>query len=182
MKVTATEFPGVVLIEPQVFADPRGHLLEIFQARRFAQLGIPAAFVQDLLSHSRSGVLRGLHYQLARPQGKLASIIAGVIFDVIVDIRRSSPTFGRWLGMLLDSRLYQQVYIPPGFAHGYCVLSDFATVLYKCTEYYAPEDEYGIRWDDPSLGIDWPVAAPLLSARDSRFPTLAEIAPAALPA
>jgi dTDP-4-dehydrorhamnose 3,5-epimerase len=182
MKVTATEFPEVVLIEPQVFADPRGHFLEIYQAQRYSERGLPDNFVQDALSYSFKGVLRGLHYQLARPQGKLVSVIAGEIFDVVVDIRRSSATFTKWKGLVLSSRNYQQLYIPPGFAHGFCVLSDSAAVWYKLTEYYLPKDEYGIRWDDPALGIDWPLAEPLLSARDRRFPVLAAIDPALLPA
>jgi len=182
MKVTPTPLPDVLLIEPIIFPDSRGHFLETYQAARYQEFGVPSRFVQDNLSFSLKGVLRGLHYQLGRPQGKLVWVVQGVIFDVVVDIRKSSPRFGRWMGMELDSRDYRQVYIPEGFAHGFCVLSSEATVIYRCTDYYAPKEERGIRWDDPSLGINWPVSDPILSPKDLLYPGLKELLPTNLPA
>jgi dTDP-4-dehydrorhamnose 3,5-epimerase len=180
VKVTHTTLPGVLLIEPRIFSDDRGHLLETYQAERYCRSGIPP-FVQDNLSYSGRGVLRGLHYQLGRPQGKLVCVLAGEVFDVVVDIRRGSPTFGRWLSMVLDSRSYRQLYVPPGFAHGFCVTGEAALVLYKCTDYYAPQEERGLRWNDPALGIDWPVAEPLISPRDRDYPDLRQVPAAELP-
>ena len=168
MKVTPTRLPEVLLLEPRVFGDARGFFFESWNERTFAQAGIQARFVQD--NHSRSGksVLRGLHYQIRQPQGKLIRVTAGEIFDVAVDIRKSSPDFGRWAGVRLSAEARNMLWVPVGFAHGYCVLSDFAEVLYKATDFYAPEHERCILWNDPDLGIGWPaVGAPVLSAKDT---------------
>jgi dTDP-4-dehydrorhamnose 3,5-epimerase len=170
MKFTPTEIPDVVLIEPQVFGDPRGFFMETFQARKFAEAGITSAFVQDNHSASRQGILRGLHYQLRQPQGKLIRVILGEIYDVALDIRRSSPSFGRWVGMMLSAENKLQLWIPPGFAHGFYVLSERAEVVYKATDYYAPEWERTILWNDLQLNIPWPLAgqaSPLLSTKDA---------------
>ena len=176
-----TRLPGVYLIEPRVFADRRGFFLETWQADRYRQAQIPGPFVQDNASYSERGVLRGLHYQLQKPQGKLVSVLQGDVFDVAVDIRQGSPTFGQWVGEVLSDKNHRQLYVPPGFAHGFCVLSEMALFCYKCTDFYAPEDEYGVCWDDPALGIDWPLSAPVLSERDGQYPTLETIAPEQLP-
>jgi dTDP-4-dehydrorhamnose 3,5-epimerase len=181
MKVTPLELPEVLLIEPRVFADRRGHFLEIFEARRYPAHGVPEGFVQDNLSFSRHGVVRGLHYQLRHPQGKLVMVAAGRVFDVVLDVRRGSPTFGRWLSLTLEAESGRQLYIPPGFAHGFQVLGEAATFLYKCTDYWAPGDEYGVRFDDPDLGIPWPVARPVLSEKDLNLPRLRDLPPAHLP-
>lgn len=181
MKVTELSLPGVLLLEPRVYADPRGFFLEIYQQARYATQGVAGPFVQDNLSFSRRGVVRGLHYQLRRPQGKLVMAVAGEVLDVVVDIRRGSPTFGKWLSTGLSGESGRQLYIPPGYAHGFCVVSDTATFLYKVTDYYEPGDEYGIRWDDPDLGIPWPVATPVLSDRDRAWPALREVLPEHLP-
>ncbi|HYT15018.1 MAG TPA: dTDP-4-dehydrorhamnose 3,5-epimerase [Burkholderiales bacterium] len=169
MKVTPTDLPGVLLIEPRVFGDARGFFFESWNEREFERTGIRARFVQDNHSRSGRGVLRGLHYQIRRPQSKLVRVVAGEIFDVAADIRRSSPTFGRWEGVRLKAESYKMLWIPAGFAHGFCVLSEFAEVLYKATDYYAPEDERCILWNDPELNIDWPLpgGAPELSAKDA---------------
>jgi dTDP-4-dehydrorhamnose 3,5-epimerase len=164
-----------------VFADERGYFLEIFQAERYAGHGVTSPFVQDNLSFSKKGVVRGLHYQLQRPQGKLVMAVHGEVYDVVVDIRRGSPSFGSWVSTTLTGESGRQLYIPPGFAHGFCVVSDTATFLYKVTDYYAPGDEYGIRWDDPALGIPWPAAAPILSAKDRGYPGLREVPRELLP-
>ena len=183
MKVQASELAGVLAIEPRVFQDPRGYFLETYQARRYREeAGLAPVFVQDNLSHSVRGVLRGLHYQLGHPQGKLVTAVAGTIFDVAADIRVGSPTFGRWTGLRLRAEAGTQLFVPPGFAHGFLVLSETATVLYKCTDYYSPAEERGIRWDDPRLAIAWPGdAPPLLSNKDQSYPLLAEVAPEQLP-
>ena len=172
MKVSETSLPGVLLIEPRVFADPRGMFWETYQAKRYADAGMAAAFVQDNGSRSARGTLRGLHYQLRHTQAKLVWVTRGEVFDVVVDIRRGSPHFGRWFGTTLAGDQPRQLYTPPGFAHGFCVLSEFADFAYKCSDYYTPDDEYGIIWNDPDLGIPWPVAEPLLSAKDRGYPTL----------
>ncbi|HEY0286017.1 MAG TPA: dTDP-4-dehydrorhamnose 3,5-epimerase [Pseudomonas sp.] len=168
MKVTASEVPDVLIIEPKVFGDERGFFYESFNAKAFAeQTGVTAQFVQDNHSRSQKGVLRGLHYQVEHAQGKLVRVTAGEVFDVAVDIRRSSPTFGRWVGVHLSAQNARQLWIPPGFAHGFLVLSDDAEFLYKTTDYYTPSAERCIRWDDPELAIDWGVSAPpKLSAKD----------------
>jgi dTDP-4-dehydrorhamnose 3,5-epimerase len=168
VKATRTAIPDVLIVEPQVFGDARGFFVEPWNARAFAAAGIRAGFVQDNHSRSARHVLRGLHYQIQQPQRKLVWAIAGEIFDVAVDLRRSSPTFGRSVAMTLSAESKQMIWIPAGFAHGFLVLSEFAEVLYKATDYYAPEHERSIAWDDPDLGIDWPLAGtPALSARDA---------------
>ena len=168
MKVTPTRIPDVLLIEPRVFGDARGFFLESWNEREFERAGIHAGFVQDNHSRSEKGVLRGLHYQIRQPQGKLIRVTAGEIFDVAVDIRRSSPTFGKWEGARLSAQSKSMLWVPTGFAHGFCVLSDFAEVLYKTTDFYAPEHERSILWNDPDLRIDWALsAAPLLSPKDA---------------
>ena len=167
MNVVHTGLPDVLVLEPKVFGDARGFFLESWNAREFAAAGIAAAFVQDNHSRSSRGVLRGLHYQVAQAQGKLVRVIAGEVYDVAVDLRRASPAFGRWVGVALSADNRRMVWIPPGFAHGFLVVSEAAEVLYKATDYYAPEHERTIAWDDPELAIAWPLAgAPTLSARD----------------
>lgn len=172
MKVSETTLPGVYLIEPRVFPDQRGFFQETWQATRYAQAQIPGPFVQDNHSHSTQGTLRGLHYQLKHPQGKLVWVLQGEVFDVVVDIRVGSPTFGRWFGAVLSAENHRQLYVPAGFAHGFCVLSASADFLYKCTALYTPGDEYGLCWDDPRLAIVWPITAPLLSDKDRQYPPL----------
>lgn len=168
MKISPTRLPEVLLIEPKVFGDARGFFLESWNERGFAAAGIRARFVQDNHSRSERNVLRGLHYQIRQPQGKLVRVVAGEIFDVAVDIRRSSPDFGRWEGVRLNAESHKMLWIPAGFAHGFCVLSEFAEVLYKATEYYAPEHERCILWNDRELHIDWPLpSTPTLSAKDT---------------
>jgi dTDP-4-dehydrorhamnose 3,5-epimerase len=173
VRVVPTELPGVLVIEPHVHRDGRGFFLETYHADRYRGHGIPGPFVQDNRSCSTAGTLRGLHLQLARPQGKLIHVVDGEVFDVSVDVRRGSPTFGRWVSVILSAENFRQVYVPPGFAHGFCVLSPLAQLEYKCTEPYDPRSEIGIVWNDPTLAIQWPVADPLLSDRDARHPTLA---------
>ncbi|MDS4070371.1 MAG: dTDP-4-dehydrorhamnose 3,5-epimerase [Candidatus Competibacter sp.] len=182
MKIVATELPGVLLLEPNVFGDARGFFMETWQAARYREAGMPERFVQDNHSRSRRGVLRGLHYQLAQPQGKLVWVTRGAVFDVAVDIRRGSPTFGRWYGCVLDDVDHRQLYVPPGFAHGFCVLSDEADFFYKCTDYYHPPSERGIAWDDPQIGIEWPLGDVSLSAKDQQNRSLAAQRPEDLPA
>jgi len=174
MQFIPTEIAGVVIVEPKVFEDDRGFFMESFHKARFAAAGIDVEFVQDNHSRSGRGVLRGLHYQLAHPQGKLVRVIRGGIFDVAVDMRRSAPTFGRWVGCELTESNRKQVYVPAGFAHGFCVTSDVADVVYKCTAVYHPDDERTLLWNDKALGIDWPVAAPIISAKDARGVPLAD--------
>ena len=169
MQFLKTQIPDVLIIEPKVFGDERGFFLETYQYSRFAQAGIPIHFVQDNHSGSRQGALRGLHYQISQAQGKLLRVVAGEIYDVAVDIRRSSPTFGKWEGLHLSAKNKLQVWIPPGFAHGFYVLSDWAEVLYKTTDYYAPQWERTILWNDPDIGIQWPLmegVPPTLSPKD----------------
>lgn len=172
MDVTPASIPDVLLITPRVWPDARGFFLESFNARDYAVLGLPTTYVQDNHSRSLSGVLRGLHYQLEKPQGKLVAVVRGRIFDVAADIRRGSPTFGKWVGFMLDDIHRQAVWIPPGFAHGFCALSDEADVLYKCTDYYDPSSERGVPWNDPILGIEWPVKKPIISKKDAGYPPL----------
>jgi dTDP-4-dehydrorhamnose 3,5-epimerase len=173
LKFLPTGLPGVILIEPDVFRDARGFFLETFNAARYREGGIAADFVQDNHSRSLRGTLRGLHAQRRRPQGKLVRAVRGEIFDVALDIRPRSPGFGQWIGTRLSDEDFRQLFIPPGFAHGFCVLSESAEVEYKCTELYDRADEIGVRWD--SAGIDWPVNQPLLSPKDAALPTLAEL-------
>jgi len=168
MNVVPTAIPEVRILEPRVFGDARGFFLESWNARAFAIAGIRAEFVQDNHSRSAKNVLRGLHYQIQQPQGKLIRVIAGEVFDVAVDLRRSSPTFGRWVGVALSAENKRMAWVPAGFGHGFLVVSDVAEVLYKTTTYYAPEDERTIAWNDPDLAIEWPLAAtPVLSAKDA---------------
>jgi dTDP-4-dehydrorhamnose 3,5-epimerase len=173
MRVVPTELPEVLLIEPKVFRDPRGQFYESFQARSYAEAGIPGPFVQDNHSRSVRGTLRGLHFQEPRAQGKLVQVLRGTVYDVAVDIRRGSPRFGKWVGIELSDQDVRQLWIPPGFAHGFCVLSESADFFYKCTELYASEFDRSIAWSDPAIGIRWPVVAPLLSNKDREAPLLA---------
>lgn len=176
MKAVDTALPEVKLIEPDVFGDDRGFFLESWNARTFAEAGIDAAFVQDNHSRSARGVLRGLHYQMVRPQGKLVRVAAGRAFDVAVDIRRSSPRFGRWVGYELSAANKRMLWVPGGFAHAFLALEDGTDFLYKCTDYYAPEHDRSMRWDDPAIGIEWPLDGldPILSSKDAAAPLLAE--------
>ena len=176
MNVVDTALPGVKLIEPRVFGDDRGFFMETWNARRFAAAGLDAVFVQDNHSRSARHVLRGLHYQIVNPQGKLVRVTAGAVFDVAVDIRRSSPHFGRWVGYELSAANHRMLWVPPGFAHGFVVLSEAADFLYKCTALYDPAAERAIRWDDPAIGIDWDLAGaiPLQSTKDAAAPRLAD--------
>ena len=175
MRILNTDLPGVLLIEPDVFRDPRGHFLETFHERKYREAGIPYPFVQDNQSRSNRGTLRGLHAQLQRPQGKLIRALQGEIFDVAVDIRPGSPTFGKWTGAKLSGDDFRQMFIPAGFAHGFCVLSETADVAYKCTDFYDRADEIGLRWNDPTVGIAWPIRDPLLSEKDAALPTLSQL-------
>ncbi len=186
MQITPTSLPEVSILEPRVFGDTRGFFMETYSARAFAAAGIERAFVQDNHSLSVRGTLRGLHYQLQHPQGKLCRVVRGAVWDVAVDIRRGSATFGQHVSTLLSDHNKRQLYVPRGFAHGFLVLSDEAEFLYKCDDYYAPGDEYSLRWDDEKLGIEWPlgeydIGAPLLSDKDGRAPQLGEISDANLP-
>lgn len=173
MQAIETALPGVLLLEPRVFGDARGFFLESWNRQTFAELGLNLDFVQDNHSRSAKGVLRGLHYQLNEPQGKLVRVVSGAVFDVAVDVRKSSPHFGRWAGYELSADNQRMLWIPPGFAHGFLVLSDSADFLYKTTAYYAPQWDRGIRWDDPDIGVQWPLHdAPALSAKDAVQPWL----------
>ena len=173
--VHKTRLEGVLVIEPQVHRDERGFFLESYSARTLREHGITTTFIQDNHSRSVQGTLRGLHYQTGAGQVKLVRVLSGAIFDVAVDIRWGSPTFGQWFGEVLSADNFRQLYIPVGFAHGFCVLSETADVAYKCSSYYAPADERGLAWNDPTLAIQWPVSAPILSARDQRHPLLRDI-------
>jgi dTDP-4-dehydrorhamnose 3,5-epimerase len=175
MKFLPTAIPEVVLVQPDVHRDDRGFFLETYQTRKYGAAGLPEEFVQDNHSYSVRGTLRGLHAQLRRPQGKLIRAILGEIFDVAVDIRPGSPTFGRWVSAVLSGENHHQLYVPPGFAHGFCVTSDTAHVQYKCTELYDRDDEIAILWNDPQIGVAWPTTTPLLGPRDVAAPRLAEI-------
>jgi dTDP-4-dehydrorhamnose 3,5-epimerase len=172
VKVLATELPGVLVLEPRAFEDSRGSFMELFHVGRYAEAGIPGAFVQDNLSRSVKGSLRGLHFQEPHGQGKLVQVLAGSVYDVVVDVRRGSPTFGRWTAMELTAENRLQLWVPPGFAHGFCVLSERADFFYKCTDFYSPTSERSIAWNDPDLAIPWPVSAPLLSPKDAAAPRL----------
>ena len=176
MRVVPTAIPDVVVIEPDVHKDGRGFFLETYHAERYAAHGIHGPFVQDNHSRSTVGTLRGLHLQLKRPQGKLVRVIEGEIYDVAVDVRRGSPTFGRWVGMTLSAENFRQCYVPAGFAHGFCVVGETAQVIYKCTDVYDAASEIGIAWNDPAIAIPWPVREPILSPRDSAHPSLAALA------
>ena len=175
MKITTTALPGVLIIEPKAFGDARGFFLETFQSERYAKAGITLPFVQDNYSRSQRGVLRGLHLQSNRPQGKLVSVSRGSVFDVAVDIDPQSATFGQYVGVELSDDNHLQLWIPPGYAHGFCVLSEVADFQYKCTDFYYPEDEAGIIWNDPDVNIAWPLDNPLLSEKDQKLPRLREL-------
>jgi dTDP-4-dehydrorhamnose 3,5-epimerase len=177
MKVQTCAIPGLLVIEPKAFGDARGFFLESWNRRRYQEAGLEADFLQDNVSFSRRGILRGLHFQNPNPQGKLLQVLQGEVFDVAVDIRRSSPTFGKWHGLRLSGENKLQFYIPAGFAHGFAVLSETALFQYKCTEFYSPADELALRWDDPDLGIEWPLKDPLLSERDAKGLRLRDLPP-----
>ena len=181
MNVKETKLPGVLIVEPDVFADERGFFLETWSTTRYEEAGIPGPFVQDNASFSRKGILRGLHYQHPQSQGKLVQVLSGEVVDVAVDIRAGSPTFGQWISEVLSGTNHRQMYIPPGFAHGYCVASETALFSYKCTDFYNPATEGGIVWNDPDLGIDWPIAEPVLSGKDTDYPGLRDIPQDKLP-
>jgi dTDP-4-dehydrorhamnose 3,5-epimerase len=181
VKVKETALKGLMLIETDFFIDRRGFFLETWHQKRYAEKGLAADFVQDNLSASGQGVLRGLHFQHPNGQDKLVSVIEGEVFDVAVDIRRGSPTYGRWEGYYLSGDNKKQLYVPAGFAHGFCVISEKVLFAYKCTDYYAPQTERGILWNDPAIGIEWPVANPVLSDKDRALPLLQDLEPEHLP-
>ena len=178
MKLIETALPGVLIIEPKVFGDARGFFIETFQVERYREIGITQPFVQDNHSRSQRGVLRGLHFQKTRPQGKLVRVSRGAVYDVAVDINPKSPTFGRYVGVELSDDNHRQLWIPAGYAHGFCVISAVADFEYKCTDFYFPEDEGGLIWNDPDVAIPWPIAQPSLSGKDTVLPTLRDIAQA----
>jgi dTDP-4-dehydrorhamnose 3,5-epimerase len=177
LHLTPCQLDGLLLIEPDVFGDPRGYFLESWNRRRYAEAGLDIDFVQDNLSLSRRGILRGLHFQNPNAQGKLVMVLEGEVFDVAVDLRRSSKTFSRWEGVRLSGEDKRQLYVPPGFAHGFQVVSESALFLYKCTAAYSPADERAVRWDDPELAIAWPIPEPVLSGKDAKAPLLRELPP-----
>lgn len=175
MKVQPTELPGVLVIEPRIFGDDRGYFLETWQDERYGDIGVDVSFVQDNLSFSHAGVLRGLHLQYPHAQAKLVQVLVGEVFDVAVDVRPGSPNFGKWTSARISGDDKRQIFVPGGFAHGFCVLSDTVLLSYKCSTVYAPQSEITIRWDDPSIGIDWPVGSPEVSPKDARGLRLDEI-------
>jgi len=175
MNIIPTSLKGLLIMEPNVFEDKRGYFLEMHHQERFQSAGLDANFVQDNLSFSKKGTLRGLHFQINHPQAKLVQAVTGEIFDVAVDIRSESPTFGKWSSALLSEENKRQLFIPEGFAHGFCVLSESAHVAYKCSDYYSHEDEGGILWSDPAIDIDWPVENPTLSEKDQQYPFLTDL-------
>ncbi len=182
MKIIETEIPGVLVFEPVIHGDARGWFMESWHAVRYAEAGLPERFVQDNLAYSGHGVLRGLHFQHPHAQGKLVQVLQGEVFDVAVDLRRGSPTFGRWTGVILSGENRRQFWVPPGFGHGYLVTGEHALFAYKCSDFYHPEAEGSVRWDDPAIAIDWPVVGPpVLSARDREAPLLAELPEDRLP-
>jgi dTDP-4-dehydrorhamnose 3,5-epimerase len=181
VKIVETRLAGCVIIEPTVFGDPRGFFFESWNAERFGQAGLPTHFVQSNVSRSTRNVLRGLHYQWPRPQGKLVSVLQGEVFDVAVDLRRGSSTFGKWDAAVLSASNKRQIWIPEGFAHGFAVLSEDAVFSYLCTDVYVADADAGVRWNDPAIGIEWPVMSPLLSDKDQQAPLLSQIDPRRLP-
>lgn len=182
MESQTIHIPGVIIVQPKVFGDERGYFFESFQAKRYTAAGIKAHFIQDNFSSSTKGILRGLHYQLKYPQGKLVTVITGKVLDVMVDIRVGSPTFGKSYSIILDGKLHNQVYVPPGLAHGFYTLTEEVIFAYKCTDVYHPEDEHGVAWNDPALGIDWGNKnEPILSTKDQKHPLLKDISPTHLP-
>jgi len=176
MNITETKLAGVLIIEPKVFGDSRGFFKETFQAERYREAGIEYTFVQDNYSRSQKGVLRGLHFQIIKPQGKLVSCPKGAVFDVAMDIDPESTTYGQYVGVELTEENHKQLWVPPGYAHGFCVLSETADFQYKCTDYYDPSDEGGVIWNDPDVAIEWPINQPLLSDKDAKLPSLKELA------
>ena len=180
-RVRKTSLSEVLLVEPEVFKDDRGFFMETFHQQKYSTKGIDCVFVQDNYSRSKRATLRGLHYQLKHAQAKLVYVARGEIFDVVVDIRQGSPSFGHWAGALLSDENNHQIFVPEGFAHGFCVLSETADVMYKCTDFYVPEDEYGILWADSVVGIDWPIENPILSKKDSQNPSLNDVPKECLP-
>ncbi|MBA2376372.1 MAG: dTDP-4-dehydrorhamnose 3,5-epimerase [Actinomycetota bacterium] len=181
MNVIETKLPGVLIVEPRIFGDERGFFMESFNGRRYEESGLPGEFVQDNLSYSARGVLRGLHFQNPMPQGKLVTVLEGEVFDVAVDIRLGSPTFGEWVGVSLSAENKRQFYVPPDFAHGFVVTSEAALFFYKCTEYYSPESEGAVLWNDPEIGIKWPMEDPTLSEKDGAAPSLSDAPEGLLP-
>ena len=181
MNVKETKLLGVLILEPKVFPDDRGYFLETWNSTRYEQVGMPGLFVQDNISFSKKGILRGLHFQYPQSQGKLIQVLSGEVLDVVVDIRVGSPTYGQWVGEVLSESNHRQIYVPPGFAHGYCVTSETAIFSYKCTDFYNPATEHGIIWNDPDIGIEWPIAQPVLSTKDKAYPRLKELQPENLP-
>lgn len=175
MEVLDTKLEGVKLIEPKVFGDSRGFFLESYNAQQFEAAGLPTDFVQDNHSHSARGVVRGLHFQVKRPQGKLVRVLYGQVYDVVLDLRKDSPTYGQWEGFLLDDKKHQQLWIPKGFAHGFSVLSEFAGFFYKVDDFWQPGDEGGVAYNDPDLAIDWQVEAPIVSEKDQNLPPLSQL-------
>lgn len=181
MKVTPLELPGVLHLQADVHPDDRGWLMEVFRAERYAAAGIHAPFVQDNHARSVKGTVRGLHWQRHHAQGKLLTVLHGTIYDVVVDVRRHAPTYGQWVGITLAAGTGDQIWVPPDYAHGFCVVSEVADVLYKCTDVYVPGEGRGVRFDDPTLAIPWPTDAPVLSAQDARLPWLADLDPTDAP-
>ncbi len=181
MKISETEIPGVLIFEPKVFEDDRGFFLETWRKDKYAEAGVKEDFVQDNVSFSMRGTLRGLHFQNPHGQGKLVQVLTGQVFDVAVDVRIGSPSFGKWVGIELSGEDHRQMYIPPGFAHGFCVMSEKALFSYKCTDYYAAECDFGIAWNDPDIGIEWPIADPVLSQKDAKNPRLSQVTEKNLP-
>ncbi|MFC1516628.1 dTDP-4-dehydrorhamnose 3,5-epimerase [Thermodesulfobacteriota bacterium] len=181
MNIIPTTFEGLFIVEPKIFSDNRGFFTETYHKAKYQESGIPQIFIQDNLSSSVQNTLRGLHYQIKKPQAKIVQVIVGAIFDVAVDIRVGSPTFGKWAGVHLSEKNMRQLFIPEGFAHGFCVLSETALVTYKCSDFYHPEDEGGIIWSDPDIGIDWPAENPIISEKDMHYPRLSELSPGQLP-
>jgi dTDP-4-dehydrorhamnose 3,5-epimerase len=175
MEIIKTSIPEVIVFVPPVFTDSRGYFLETYQQQKYAAAGIPKPFVQDNQSYSTKNVLRGLHFQLRHPQGKLVRVIQGSVFDVAIDMRKNSPTFGKWHGEILSAENKRQMYVPENFAHGFCVLSDSAEFVYKCTDFYVPGDEVGLIWNDPQVGVKWPIEQPILSDKDAVLPSWADV-------
>ena len=175
MEFTPTAIPEVIVVEPDVHRDARGFFFEVYHGRKYADRGIDVTFVQDNQSRSGRGTLRGLHGQRQHPQGKLVRVIEGEVFDVAVDVRKGSPHFGQWVGVMLSGENFKQLYVPPGFLHGFCVLSETADFEYKCTDFYDGNDEIGVRWDDPEIGVRWPIDDPLISEKDASAPLLSEV-------
>lgn len=175
MEIIKTEFPGLTFIKPKIFGDSRGWFFESWSKERYAEIGITENFVQDNISFSTKGVLRGLHYQKPYTQGKLVFVLQGEVWDVVVDLRRSSPTFGKWEGFTLTGEDKEQLYVPPGFAHGFCVLSETVLFQYKCTDQYSPASEHGVMWNDPTLNIPWPAGNPIISEKDTRHPMFQDL-------